>query len=396
MASNSSGAGFPPDDESDSQTPLDSGHFQYQEECNFSESESENASDFYDTDDPSDSDLQSQQGASGSRSAASQVCKYYNQGHCKDGKKCQYLHVCQYFLKGNCRYGSSCRLKHRRNSGSDSSADESQSRRRTEGRRRRSSSGENEANDGRPYRWQLNNGSGWKNIENDHIIEAQYSRPSARGIKLYNTRFGVVSIDFKKMKVLKKAGLRVRRWSSSQPGLETEWLWYCSMNHNWMQYGEKDSSGKNAPVTTSRIEKEFQKSQTGSLKFAIDKTEYQINFRGMCQNNLANGRKRDVARRPRFKMPQDRGRLPSAFKGLNVSSHTWEFEGDGGKWYIYKHRKKTDTEASISSADIEAQYQRNPGGSMNFTVSGQRYTLNFSDMTQTNLASLKVRRVRRS
>ncbi|XP_035283555.1 protein mono-ADP-ribosyltransferase PARP12 isoform X1 [Anguilla anguilla] len=398
MASNCNSSGSPQDGESDSQLPSAGGHDDSQEECSFSESESDFASS------DSDSGPESQQGARQSRPAPSQACKFYNQGKCKNGKKCQYLHVCQYFLKGKCRYGSGCRLKHISNSGSESSEDEGQSRQRRNGRRR-SSSGENAANDGRPYRWQLNSGSGWKNIENDHIIEAQYSRPSARGIRLYNTRFGVIAIDFKKMKVLKKTGLRVRRWSSSQAGLNTEWVWYCSRKNDWVQYGEKDSKGKVASVTSSKIEKEFQKSPKGSLRFTIDATNYRINFRDMSQENFRNGRKRDVARRPKLMIPQDRGgSVTAALQGLGVSSPTWEFEGNSGKWYIFKHRKPllvsvqsgTDTESSVSSAEIEAQFQRNPQGSMNFTVSGQQYTLDFSDMTQTNLNTHTVRRVRRS
>ncbi|KAJ8262004.1 hypothetical protein GJAV_G00161000 [Gymnothorax javanicus] len=360
-----------------------------EEECSFSESES----DFAYSD--SDSSSETQQGARQS-GAGPQACKFYNQGKCRDGKKCQYLHVCQYFLKGNCRYGSSCRLKHISNSGSESSGDERQSRRGSGRRRRRSPCEENEATDGRPYCWQLNSGQGWKNIANDHIIEAQYSRPSARGIKLYNTRFGVVSINFQKMKIHRKTGLQVRRWSSSQPGLATVWLWYCRRNHGWVQYGEKDSGGKAAPVKSARIEAEYQKNTRGSLKFTIDTTDLRINFREMCQENASNGRKRDVARRPQFRMPQGRvGNAATAFSNLHVSSPTWEFEGESGKWYQYKHRRGTNTESSVTSADIEAQYQSNPNGSINFTVSGQHYTLDFSAMTQTNLFTNKTRRVRR-
>uniref|UniRef100_A0A0E9XM79 WWE domain-containing protein n=1 Tax=Anguilla anguilla TaxID=7936 RepID=A0A0E9XM79_ANGAN len=117
----------------------------------------------------------------------------------------------------------------------------------------------------------------------------------------------------------------------------------------------------------------------------------------MSQENFRNGRKRDVARRPKLMIPQDRGgSVTAALQGLGVSSPTWEFEGNSGKWYIFKHRSGTDTESSVSSAEIEAQFQRNPQGSMNFTVSGQQYTLDFSDMTQTNLNTHNVRRVRRS
>lgn len=44
--------------------------------------------------------------------------------------------------------------------------------------------------DGRPYQWQINDGKGWKDVENDHIIEAQYSLPHSKSIKIYNTPYG--------------------------------------------------------------------------------------------------------------------------------------------------------------------------------------------------------------
>lgn len=47
-----------------------------------------------------------------------------------------------------------------------------------------------ELEDGEPYRWQLDCGRGWKSIENDHILEAHYSRPGTKGINLYNTPNG--------------------------------------------------------------------------------------------------------------------------------------------------------------------------------------------------------------
>ncbi|KAJ8392356.1 hypothetical protein AAFF_G00077200 [Aldrovandia affinis] len=374
MASNDQIASSSGDDRSESQAPSGRSQGPVREEYSFSECDS-------DEDSPSDNGSDPPPGAPRSRGTPLQVCAYYNRGHCKNGKKCGDLHICKYFLQGKCRSGSECRLRHFSNS--ESSTDESQSgrrrRRRNRGRRRSSSEDRQASDDGRPYRWQIKSGSRWENIANDHIIEAQYSCPNAKGIRLFNTPFGAISIDFNKMKVLKKK-LQVRRFSSSQPGLETEWVWYCSGNHSWIEYGKKDSRGKAAPVNTSTIEKEFQKRQTGSVQFTIDTTKYQIHFQEMRQENLASGQKRKVARRPRFNMPQDGvGSLSSAFQRVAVSIPTWEFEGDSGKWYIFKHRRKTDTESSISSAEIEAKYQRNPQGSMGFTVSGHRYTLDLNN-----------------
>lgn len=44
--------------------------------------------------------------------------------------------------------------------------------------------------DGRFYQWQLCNGNSWMDIENDHVIEAQYTLPTIRSLKLYNLPFG--------------------------------------------------------------------------------------------------------------------------------------------------------------------------------------------------------------
>ncbi|KAG7456225.1 hypothetical protein MATL_G00249480 [Megalops atlanticus] len=355
----------------------------------FSSSESDSA-----TDNQSDSDSLSQQGAA----APIQACRHYNQGNCRYGKKCRYLHVCQHFLQGRCRYGNSCRLRHITNSESGSSADESEGRRRRRGRRRRgrrqrSSSRDGEAGGGRSYRWQIKGENGWMDIANCHIIEAQYSRPNAKGIILYNTQFGAISIDFNKMKVLHKSQLRVRRLSSSQPGLETEWIWYFSGNRGWVQFGEKDSQGKVSSVQSSRIEREFQSNPNGSIQFTVDTTTYQISFREMRQENLSSGQKRKVSRRPQLK--DAASSVTQALPRLSISTPTWQFQANSGKWYNFKYRRGTDTESSVSSADIEAQYQRNPRGSMSFTVSGREYTLNFSDMTEKNLTSQTIRSVRR-
>lgn len=44
--------------------------------------------------------------------------------------------------------------------------------------------------DGRRFQWQLNKGSSWENIDNDHVIEINYCLPHAKGITLYNTPYG--------------------------------------------------------------------------------------------------------------------------------------------------------------------------------------------------------------
>uniref|UniRef100_A0A8C9QRE0 Si:ch211-244b2.4 n=1 Tax=Scleropages formosus TaxID=113540 RepID=A0A8C9QRE0_SCLFO len=227
--------------------------------CELQESSSSEDGNFSDTDESSCSEAEPRR---------SRLCQYYNKGHCKYGPKCRNLHVCKYFLVGECRYGSSCRLRHAAESGSEASG-----RRRRRRRRRSSSNGDSHFQG--PYRWQLNDGSGWMDVANDHIIEAQYSRPNTKGMTLYNTTYGAISIDFDKMKVRKTDSLRIRRRNSDK----VTWMWYYRGDRGWAKFGD-DSKGKRSPVKSAHIEKEFQKSRTGIFSFSIDATNYTIAFKG--------------------------------------------------------------------------------------------------------------------
>ncbi|KAI7789495.1 hypothetical protein IRJ41_002661, partial [Triplophysa rosa] len=110
-------------------------------------------------------------------------------------------HICKYYVNDSCRYGAGCRLNHNPKSHASRGPNEHRERK----------SYDSDEDDGRPYRWQLDLGDGWEDIANDHILEAQYSRPNTKGIRIYNTRAGI----------------------------ETEWLWYYRGDHGWYQYGEK-------------------------------------------------------------------------------------------------------------------------------------------------------------
>uniref|UniRef100_A0A8C5GXL1 Si:ch211-244b2.4 n=1 Tax=Gouania willdenowi TaxID=441366 RepID=A0A8C5GXL1_GOUWI len=180
-----------------------------------------------------------------------QACRYYNSGGCKNGANCQYLHVCKFALKGNCRYGAKCKFNH------DVKA---------------LSSRDPKLTDGRLYQWQLDDGKGWKDIDNDDVIEAQYSLPHTKSIKIYNTQYGAVSISFRNVTVVDKK-LSVRRLSDGN----SSWVWYCMLHHKWIKYGEK---GKASPVSSSDIEKKFQNNPASSITFDIGGETYEIRFTG--------------------------------------------------------------------------------------------------------------------
>uniref|UniRef100_A0A674CSJ0 Si:ch211-244b2.4 n=1 Tax=Salmo trutta TaxID=8032 RepID=A0A674CSJ0_SALTR len=238
-----------------------------------------------------------------------------------------------------------------------------------------------------PYKWQLEDGHGWKDIANDHILEGQYSQPNTKGINIYNTPYGKVSIDFKAMRVRGKKNLRVRRLD----GQQTEWIWFYSTSKGWTKYGEKDSKGNTGPIQSSEIEKKFQGNRNGSLTFNIGSDIFEIRFRQMRQ--VSGNRKRKVVRRPKYQPPQSGnliGRVTSAFQKVKMSpagqseSPEWQFGGKSGRWHTFK-----------DSADIEDQYQQDFKGSMSYTVNRQTYKLDFSAMKQTNQSTRVTRNIRR-
>ncbi|CAJ1054741.1 uncharacterized protein si:ch211-244b2.4 [Xyrichtys novacula] len=328
----------------------------------------------------SDSDEDSED-EDNSQSSAGEPCKYYNSGGCRDGQRCRYLHVCKYALKGNCRYGSSCKLNHPRGGRVSSGA----------GSRARSVSPGPNLTDGRLYQWQLNAGNSWEDINNDHIIEAQYSLPHTKSIKIYNTPYGAVSIDFKRLRVYGK-NLRVRRLDDGN----TEWVWYCTLRRKWIKYGDKDSKGKLGPIKSADIEKKYQSNPTSSFTFNIGAETFEIKFREMRQ--VGQKGKRRVNRRPVYRQQQAAGvqGATSSLHSLSVGTKPqWLFEGDRGAWHVFKTRKGTSSECSVSSDDIERKYQQNPNDSMSFKCKGNTYKLDFTVMTQTNLKTKNTRRIKR-
>lgn len=333
-------------------------------------------SDETDSDDFSDLDADCQ-------GDAKEPCKYYNSGGCRDGSSCSYLHVCKYYLRGNCRYGSNCKLNHsksggRRSSGANSwASDESNGSKLT---------------DGRYYQWQLNDGSGWKDVDNDYVLEAQYSLPHTKSIKIYNTPYGAVSVDFNRMRVQGKR-LKVRRLDDGN----TVWIWYCTLRRKWMKYGAKDSKGNPGPVNSSDIEKKFQSNPTSSFKFNIGAQSCEIRFREMRQ---VGKKKRKVTRRPEYRQQQQQQAAAGVFQATSVlqnlavgSKPVWQFEGDSGRWHEFKDRR--GNECTITSDDMERKYQQNPRDSMIFKVKGHSYKLDFGAMIQTNLKTNRTRRIRR-
>ncbi|KAK3544631.1 hypothetical protein QTP86_019126 [Hemibagrus guttatus] len=354
---------------------------------NYEYASDRSVSDFSD----SDTDVQSNSDPdSDSATPQQQACIYYNKGHCRNGVMCRDLHVCKYFLKGCCRYGNSCKLNHVMNSNQERRG---RGKRTPRYRERSRSSSSDDMDSSKPYRWQLNLGKAWEDVANDYILEAQFSRPNTKGIRIYNTPCGALSIDFTRMCILKKTNLRVRRKGSRH----CNWLWYYEGNHGWHEYGKKDAQGNVSPVSSSKLESEFQNNRRGTVHFTINSTNYEIGFKEMCQKNLSTGHRRRIRRRPKYVPPQDGGvravtnMLKTTWPSSSKKTPLWQFSGRGGNW----HNFTQGGYCTVTSADIEAEYQRNPQGSINFTVNGDQYILDLSRMTQSNQKTQATRNIRR-
>lgn len=291
-------------------------------------------------------------------------CKFYNRGNCKDGSHCRYLHVCEYYFKGNCKHGIKCKYSHSED-GDDS---ESQSQ---------------EPRD-KPYQWQIRSGSKWYDVEMDWIIEAQYSLPNVKGIKLYNTKFGMICINFNAMRVQGKQ-LGVRRQTFPNSSQKTAWLWYFRGDTKWQILGKQDPQDSSLSFTNADIEREYQRNKHGLFQFSVGTQSYHISFQEMNQINISSKSERRVRRRPVFVVSKHGGSLSTS-----LSSKRWQYSDSKGSWHDFKHMS-----CSVQSKDIEDEYQRNPNGKMKFTIGSTFLELDFSAMTQMNLSTGRVRVLRR-
>ncbi|XP_043564693.1 uncharacterized protein si:ch211-244b2.4 [Chiloscyllium plagiosum] len=308
-------------------------------------------------------------------------CKYYNKGYCKN-RNCMYLHVCKYHFDGNCKFGKNCRLSHRMRSDSESSSSSDEDTP-TRGRRQLTE---------KHYQWQIRDSKGWNDIKHDHVIEAQYSMPGTKGMKLYHTKCGMISIDFNKMRVHGK-DLKVRRKTLENSPVKDEWLWYYHCKHNWKLFSDKNNK-------SADIECQYQQNLQNSIQITSNQRLYKIIFREMIQVSLVTGSKRRLKRRP--KLQKTRGAnssLSDSMDDLNISGqrkqYIWQFSGNHGNWFDYKMRRGTDTECSVSSKEIELEYLQNQQGGMIFYMNNSKYKLDFSAMTQSNLSTGATRSIRR-
>ncbi|XP_037316189.2 uncharacterized protein si:ch211-244b2.3 isoform X2 [Pungitius pungitius] len=158
--------------------------------------------------------------------------------------------------------------------------------------------------------------------------------------------------------------------SASSPQLtEGGHTWeFMADEGKWAEYDANECA-----LDSAAIERRYQLNPQGRLHFNTERHSYTLSFAGMHQVNDSLGTARAVRR------TADGSGTPPR----------WQFQDVGGIWRDYSKGR------SISSQDLELQYQQNPSGTVNFATRNFRYELNFSAMSQKNLSTSTTRSVRR-
>uniref|UniRef100_A0A4W5LGG2 WWE domain-containing protein n=1 Tax=Hucho hucho TaxID=62062 RepID=A0A4W5LGG2_9TELE len=220
---------------------------------------------------------------------------------------------------------------------------------------------------GSHFVWQLYEGQRWLSVDNDHVIETHYCQPGAKGMNIYPSHMGVA--------IAPSAPTVI---ASPPPSAGYTWE-FMGEEGVWIEYQTPSCS-----LDSAGIERLYQQNPKGQIRFKAGRYSYTLDFSGMCQTNVHIGTKRTV-RRTQCEAQQ------TSSGGMGLQSR-WQFQDVDGSWKDFAKRSGT---CSVSSQDIEAQYQQNPNGTMNFTTRSFSYQLDFSALTQRNLSTQTTRSVRR-
>ncbi|KAL7882849.1 hypothetical protein SRHO_G00005070 [Serrasalmus rhombeus] len=146
----------------------------------------------------------------------------------------------------------------------------------------------------------------------------------------------------------------------------------------WTEYQKPGSS-----LDSMDIEKQYQLNPQGQLNFTAGRYTYTLYFSGMYQISNTFGTKRHVRRTS-----------GNQHSNSALSQAHWQFKDMDGRWKDYV-KGSSRGRCTVSSQDIEAQYQQNSTGTMSFSAGKFNYQLDFSAMVQTNLSTYTRRPVRR-
>ncbi|XP_051974908.1 protein mono-ADP-ribosyltransferase PARP12-like [Xyrauchen texanus] len=160
----------------------------------------------------------------------------------------------------------------------------------------------------------------------------------------------------------------------------TEFIWEFNGDEGiWTEYQKPGCS-----LDSAEIERLYQLNPECQVSFTAGRYTYTLYFGGMYQVNNRFGTKRQVRR------------IDSGVQQTNsaFSQARWQFQDVDGNWKEYS-KGGSQGHCSVSSQDIEAQYQQDSTGTVKFWTGRFHYELDFSDMSQTNLSYHTRRCVRR-
>ncbi|XP_060745746.1 protein mono-ADP-ribosyltransferase PARP12b [Tachysurus vachellii] len=278
-----------------------------------------------------------------------EVCSHYNKGSglfgaCTFKENCTKVHMCQHFVQDNCIFGPKCKRLHcvdeygrrmleERGLGMDviqdlpylyqnvyrlsASATDAERISEPVSRSLELSEEKNEiclhfirrncrfqeqcklVHFNLPYKWEVNEGNGWRDLQGMEEIERAFCDPK-------NT-FGPGSrpVDFQTMT---RSGHPVRRLSTvssiTKPShyvLTTHWLWYYKGDHdNWIEYGRPDDKHRVTSVKSCDLEEMFLTDNKAKVTVLKGNRHYYVSFEDMYQRNPKHNTKRKVRRRPCF------------------------------------------------------------------------------------------------
>ncbi|KAL7867455.1 hypothetical protein SRHO_G00088390 [Serrasalmus rhombeus] len=163
-----------------------------------------------------------------------------------------------------------------------------------------------------PYKWEINDGHGWKILPGSEEIERAFCDPA----KAYSD--GSVPVYFDTMT---QGFAEVRRLSTASSVMNpnfiftTTWVWYWEdENGNWIQYGVSQGAHRTPSITSEDLERKFQEDSSATIEFTAGQRSYELNMQDMMQYNRQMGTKRSVRRRPVFLSAADIQKIKASQK----------------------------------------------------------------------------------